>query len=287
MRRLGMRRRRAVWALLGIAAVASGTAGCDPPIEFAYQELSFRLDREADTLEVELASHGIVSAQSGREDVQEAADLLEHALFDGCAWMLVDPFFHFDLEELWNDPDLCPETRVLLSLLEPLPSELYLDANARLCARQRLLIRPWSRFLQLFHDHIRRELIECDDPDVVESWLGVERLDDRSIELWREWILGDDPLIRLDERGLVLTVPASPEVQREILETALPSRYNPEFTRLLWPALREWRVEPTRMVLRLGDRVGDRVRLPFVWPGVEWDPALAEELEARGRVVRR
>lgn len=264
--------------LLALPLVLS-VAACD--LEFPHEEVRLRPSAEDDTLDVLLIYRG-VSPGDGLEKATAAA---RRVLEGRREFLLLDWPLYFDLDAERDLDTLSPLERRTLDAVRLVEVGAFLDPDQRLSGYQHLRVSGFRDLLDAAEAELVRRVLAATEGRRSGEQAEFPEFDARTRESWERRLREGPPLFSIDQRGLVLDLPASPEWAAALLAALHAKEREDEdevFLPNLWRNLREIRQDEERLLLSFGRLEDGCVVLDLSRRDVEYDPSLRTALEEQG-----
>jgi len=300
--------------LLALVIFAALHASC-AAVTFDSQEARFDRDFEADSLTLELEYHDVAAIDAKRRtflawgvkdgpDLKAASSFLQGVAHGERIFILANPFFAWDLEELAHEPGLTDAERAYMAKVHVAEARIEVGEADEINVYQRIVFPDVSKALALLNAGLRRELLAAfaagefaseQEDEMQAASLAVALADAQAGRDWVAW----------GEEGLSLKVPMTSKLVLAYLQEianidhvkALRKRLPLDEedlgelekvqsgARLLLGAASDVRIEADHLVLVFGDKNAD-LALHF---GPEYSadledfrPALREHLQESG-----
>jgi hypothetical protein len=276
---------------LRVACLLAGLAGC-APIGFDEQEFSLRHDAKADALEVLIVYDSIQSVAAEQERLREGLRFADVVSKGRREFMILDWPLHFDLEELLArarpEEETPPDpwqawSRELLTALrgtEVVDSGYCRGKADRVSLHQELRFTGVAKLVAVFDRALHLWVEDSTAAGEFESETPV--FDARTRELWtlaakeqRAWLSLKDGLLVVD---LPMTEACASRLLGEFIVNASRNESSAAGLAGLFSHLESLRIADERAVLRW-KLAGPTLTFPRQ-KGLEYDPALAEDLRA-------
>ena len=292
------RLRIALVAAVGAAALAGACLFPDPELEIDHSEYHLRYDADTDALRLVEIHHGVQSYTS--HGAAGAADVVEKLV---AGWRRFPPeggwlfVMDMDREGFWNWEDeiaegAAPEeAAALMSRMKAVDPRVrveragtFLKEDRRLAFYREVRVDGVTDLLGLINEYLNLEL-QYAEPDPERGVVPEFPIfDSRTVELWKQAGEVGHSWWRIEDEGLVLEVPMTPENAAACLThmlTEIAKSSDPEEV-ALFQYLRRLEVQDERVRLDFRPEEDGWFHLIEEATGSEYDSSLVEELESRG-----
>ena len=264
--------------LAGLAALLL-CGGCD--VQFPKQEVRFRHDPEADTLDVVFLYRGVSTEKFSEEALAKGKAVVDRVLGGRREFMLMDWPFNFDLDAEYEEGEgPPPEVQAAIDRVALVEVGAFLDTNQVLCGYQHFRMSGVAAALA----EANRRLDEWAEELIFARGWGAEELEwwsDAEIELCRKFIEDDQRWLSLEAGRLMVRVPLSASGAARALEwftrsLAGEDEETVEFTAMLLSSLTQLKVSEDLAEFTLGSVEGGDTVVRFHNPAITYSDALRD-----------
>ena len=286
-----------LFALFGLAACG--------PVDFPGQDLPLRHDVENNVLELNLTYHGVMAAESeegtwseGRtKEIAKAVEAVEGMAGNRRDFMLLSPFFRFDLDDLETDltsrlkSDDPGESQRYLDIARRFkiqPSSVYLDDKNRVAIHQRITITGAAEATAELNKAMHEGLLlwTTEGGDLQKESMGM--LDSTTANAWIAEAKSGEPWVFWKDQTLVLSVPMTAQSAANLLKAqvrAVAAEKDPTIQKTmanLIDTISEVQLKDERLSLRIAPDEQGFLDLTFEEDERKYLPGLKDALDSKG-----